>query len=327
MSTAILTSDAVTSPQWIISKREDLTWFVGSSLIGYFALAALFAGFPATTFVLVWGLALNGPHLFTTATRTYFDKSARQRLGWRLWLIVPFLLVGPVMYLAGMFGLFFLALVIGWGQYHTAKQHLGFVMLYKRKANERSGYLLDRRYTLTALVMPWILYMYGSLGFPASREVWLVSLILFSAFTIYYLTKQTGNIPKLLLLAVVVPLQWIAFAYASTQFQALMIGVAATNIGHSIQYQRLTWFHNQNRYDGKTKETIGLAALINSRVVFFLLTGIVLNLVFTYIPKFAPIGNQLLLASFLGINLTHYYVDSLIWRTRDDRELAAALHL
>lgn len=315
------------SQGWIIGKRDDLTWFIGSSLIGYAGLAAIMAGLPIAPFLLVWSLVLNGPHLYTTATRTYFDKSARARLGWRLWLIIPFLLIGPLMYLAGAFNLFFWFLVVGWGQYHTSKQHLGLIMLYKRKARERNGYILDRRFVLISLMVPWALFMYGALGFPSSREIWLVALLAQLAFTIHYLTKQVGSIPKLLLLALVVPLQWIAFAYIGSNLSSLMLAVAITNIGHSIQYQRLTWFHNQNRYEGKTKETIGLAALVNSRVAIFLLVGVILNLVFVYIPKFAPIGNDILLAAFLGMNLCHYYVDSLIWRTRDDKELAHALNL
>jgi len=32
--------------RWIISKREDLTWFIGSSLVSYVALGLMAAGFP-----------------------------------------------------------------------------------------------------------------------------------------------------------------------------------------------------------------------------------------------------------------------------------------
>ena len=62
------------SPVWIINKREDLFWFVGSSLLGYIALIALGAGFPVTTAFIMWNLLLDGPHIFSTTSRTYFDK-------------------------------------------------------------------------------------------------------------------------------------------------------------------------------------------------------------------------------------------------------------
>jgi hypothetical protein len=93
--------------------------------------------------------------------------------------------------------------------------------------------------------------------------------ILYFGFVVFYLTHQIGkacrgevcNFPKLLLLSIVIPLHWIAFAYASTLpvEEGLLVAGVATNIGHSLQYQRLTWFHNRNRYAGASRSTIGLA--------------------------------------------------------------------
>ena len=339
MSTAnILTpSYAVspTSPGWIISKRDDLTWFIGSALAGYIALLALVSGFPILTAVLIWNLAIDGPHIFATASRTYFDKIARQKLGWRLWLIIPFALVGPVLWGSGFGWLLFL--VIGWAQYHVAKQHVGFVMLYKRKTGECSDAVLDRRFAVVSLMLPWALYVYRLLKIPGTRQIVFVVVLLYAGFVFFYLTHQIGkalrsevcNSPKLLLLSVVIPLHWIAFAYASTlpNAQGLLVAGIATNIGHSLQYQRLTWFHNRNRYAGASRSTIGLASVVNSRLSIFLLTGIVLNLLFVALPQYAMEGNQLLLSILIGANMLHYYLDSIIWRTRSDKELAAALRL
>jgi len=56
------------------------------------------------TAVLIWNLAIDGPHVFATASRTYFDKVSRQKLGWRLWMIIPFALVGPVLWVTNSAG-------------------------------------------------------------------------------------------------------------------------------------------------------------------------------------------------------------------------------
>ena len=331
---------ASSSSGWIISKRDDLTWFIASSAVGYLALLALVAGFPILTAVLIWNLAIDGPHVFATASRTYFDKISRQRLGWRLWMIIPFALVGPVLWRINPGWLIFL--VISWAQYHVAKQHLGFVMLYKRKTGERSDIALDKRFVVISLMLPWALYVYRLLQIPGSKQgAFLLALLIvvlgYVGFVLFYLAHQIRkvvrgevyNFPKLLLLLVVIPLHWIAFAYASTLSteQGLLVAGIATNIGHSLQYQRLTWFHNRNKYAGASRSTFGLASVVNSRLAIFLLTGIVLNLLFAALPQYAMSGNQLLLSILIGANLLHYYLDSIIWRTRSDKELAGALRL
>src|SRR5580704_10942829 len=84
-----LTAPPLTRSNWIINEREDLTWFIGSSLAGYLALALMAAGFPLTPLFLVWLVGIDGPHVLATVTRTYFDKVERKSLGRVLWMIVP----------------------------------------------------------------------------------------------------------------------------------------------------------------------------------------------------------------------------------------------
>ncbi len=80
---------------WIISRRDDLLWFIGPAAISYLALGLMAAGFPITPIYLTWFLAVDGPHVMGTVTRTYMDKRERKRLGWFLWIIVPFCVIGP----------------------------------------------------------------------------------------------------------------------------------------------------------------------------------------------------------------------------------------
>jgi len=114
MSTATLQPGAGVSlagpqrTQWIISRGQDLTWFIGSSLISYLALGLMAVGFPVPLIQFIWFFGIDGPHVQSTITRTYFDKAERSRLGWFLWIPVPLLLVGPAMVFVGFGSLFFL---------------------------------------------------------------------------------------------------------------------------------------------------------------------------------------------------------------------------
>ena len=95
-----------------------------------------------------------------TVTRTYLDKRERKRLGWFLWIIVPFCFIGPVMAWAGQASLFYLFAVC-WQHYHIAKQHMGFMMLWKAKNKERDplDLKLDRWFMLSSTVLPLALFV------------------------------------------------------------------------------------------------------------------------------------------------------------------------
>ena len=146
----------VPSPSaWIISQRDDLTWFIGSALVGYLALYLMWTGFPIFPLQVIWMLGIDGPHVLATVTRTYFDRQARKDLGPALWAIVPFLVVGPVAGYFGQLSLFFLFAVC-WQHFHIVKQHYGFVMLYKAKNKERDKFdlKLDRWFLIGSLWVP-----------------------------------------------------------------------------------------------------------------------------------------------------------------------------
>jgi len=333
MSTATITFE---SPRWIINKREDLFWFFGSSLLGYVAVIAFSAGFSVITAFILWNLLLDGPHVWSTTSRTYLDKTARQRLSWRLWVLFPLLAIGPVMYGLGFSKIFFFV-VISWAQYHVAKQHLGFVMLYKRKTGEASDFAIDRRFLISSLMLPWAIYAAsetGLLSFSIARFGLILCLALYAAFAGFFIRHQFQkrsegkvlNEPKLLLFALVIPLQWIAFIYAIGRPWGIVIAGIATNVGHSFQYLRLTWFHNRNRYEGQSRATIGLAAFVNRSAVLFFCSAVFLHLLVTVVLRM-QISGEALISAFAGFNMAHYYLDSIIWRTRADPELARALRL
>src|SRR6185436_870462 len=58
---------------WIISNRDDLLWLIGSVGASYAMLLVYrLLGVPALLLIVTWVMLFDGPHIFGTATRTYF---------------------------------------------------------------------------------------------------------------------------------------------------------------------------------------------------------------------------------------------------------------
>jgi hypothetical protein len=325
---------------WIISRREDLVWFIGPAAIGYLALALMAAGFPITPIYLTWFLAVDGPHVMGTVTRTYLDKQERRRLGWFLWIVVPFTLIGPLMVWAGQASLFYLFAVC-WQHYHIAKQHLGFMMLWKAKNKERDPWdlKLDRSFLLSSTVLPLAFFVIKTrlpAWAPLQWALWAAGAA-YGALAATYVARQLQkfragaflNAPKLMLLAVLAPLQWIAFLYAA-RFGPDGILRAGITLGlfHSFQYHRLLWFHNKNRYsEPQARERYGAAAFFAKSFGNYIVIALALHFALNVLPSAYFPAVQWLQAAIWGMPFTHYMLDSKIWRVRGDRELAAALRI
>jgi hypothetical protein len=338
-SFATATPGRFTGTRWIISRRDDLIWFVGTALVGYLALVLVSAGVSLPLLTSIWILGVDGPHVTGTVTRTYFDKQERKRLGWLLWALVPLLFVGPIAVYFGQSALFFLFAVC-WQHYHITKQHVGFVMLWKAKNKERDAteMRLDRWYLLASGVIPLALFVIQTRLVPGTVVNLLTTVLVaaFAIFTAIYLVFQIRkwragkpmNLPKLLLLAVLVPLQWLAFGYAA-RFgpDGIVRAGMALGLFHSLQYHRLMWFHNKNRYqtpDARAK--YGLAAVLAQKFGYYFAAAVGLYWIADILPA-TLLPWQWLPASLWGIAFMHYLLDSKIWRVRGDKELAAALHL
>ena len=345
MSSATLLPHAVApsaerpAARWIVSKNQDLTWFIGSATAGYAALALFAAGAPILPIQLVWFFLVDGPHVASTVTRTYFDKAERRRLGWYLWLPLPLLLIGPAMAVAGFASLFFLLAAI-WQQFHVVKQHFGFVMLYKAKNKERdrTDFLLDRWFLLLSLFIPLGMFVIRTHpvldAFTPLRWVEVVVLLGYAALAIAWLGRQAQklrggglmNWPKLGLLAAVVPLQWLALLYAS-HHGAGAIQLASIPLGlfHGLQYHRLMWFHNQNRYaQPGAGERNGVAVQLAKSAGIYFAVAVTFNFLLSYLPV-ALFPFEAMQAAVWGFAFTHYLMDAKIWHVRSDKGLAAAL--
>jgi hypothetical protein len=337
---------------WLISQKDDLIWFIGSVISSYLLLIAnLKFGVPLMVLVWIWALGFDGPHVFGTVSRTYADRDERRKRAKLFYGTLSLFLVGPLMVLAGRASLlgtsvwgpafFFFASV--WAYYHLVKQHYGFMILYKKKNDDLldTDNLVDRGFLLLAMTYPFVHFIIHG---AASKSVvpfattsaafswfeaivfdaFLVSLLLFlgrQAQRVFFLKKPLDG-PKLLLFAAAIPMHWIVLRFLEPAGAGgVLAAVATLTIYHNIQYHRLIWFHNYNKYTRPGAGKFGLASLINKSFWTYFGFAVLFGAAY-HIPHYTIVAPGGLVMSFIwGGAFTHYYLDSKIWRVRRDKQL------
>lgn len=344
---------------WIISRRDDLIWFIGSVVTSYAFLAAnlLLVKFGLSVMIVtwIWALGFDGPHVFGTISRTYADNEERRKRAKLYYGTLSLFLLGPAMVLAGQMKLFgteawgpaFFFFASLWAYYHLVKQHYGFMILYKKKNDDLAEIdnLIDRAFILLAMTYPFVRFLSHSyaakerlegIGLsPQSEPVWWLETLVFSAFLIsailfaarqvqkIYL-KKSVNVPKLLLLAAAVPMHWIVLRLlepVQPPTAAALAAVATLTIYHNIQYHRIIWFHNRNKYSRSTSRNYGAASTISKSVWSYIAFALIFGALY-HIPHYTVVKPDSFWMAFIwGGAFTHYYLDSKIWRVRRDAQL------
>ncbi len=134
---------------WIINKKEDIAWLSGSMIVGYLFLSIFYllqnefkvSLYKSQLFVyFFWTFFLDGPHIFATYTRTYFDKSFRRKNKYLTYASLLILGIGPLIMLYFHFFhskqllrtgfLVFNRFGMLFAYYHLIRQHWGFVCIY-----------------------------------------------------------------------------------------------------------------------------------------------------------------------------------------------------
>lgn len=298
---------------WLINRHDDLVWITGGAVLGYATLLAFFLGAPVAPFSLFMVLLLESPHVFATATRSYLDGEERRRQGAFLLLVIPLCLIGPFMLWLGL-GTAFFTIAVLWLHFHIAKQHVGFVMLYKRKAGEVDDIKLDKYFLLGSLTLPLILFVFRD---HLSQKVILVTIFIYAAAALWYGLRQferrrSVTRQKLLLMGLVIPLQWLAFGFATTPAGGGIrtAGIVIT-FCHSMQYHRLMrLYHTTERRERpeskKLWHTLGgyLFVILSLNIVLYVLPGL-------------ATGGDVMIAAVWGLSFQHYLLDGRIWKTKD----------
>jgi hypothetical protein len=353
------------SVRWIISERDDLIWFIGSVLSSYLFLAGnlllIKFGMSVMLMTWIWALGFDGPHVFGTISRTYADTEERRKRAKLLYGTLSLFLIGPAMVTAGQLRLFgtdawgpiFFFFASLWAYYHLVKQHYGFMILYKKKNNDlaETDNLIDRAFILLGMTYPFVRFLSHSfaakdrlsgMGLSAdSGALWWLETLVFWAFFVSLalligrqvwrlILKQPINGPKLLLLAACVPMHWIVLRLlepVQPAGAAALAAVTTLTIYHNIQYHRIIWFHNDNKYRRPGAARFGAASVINRSVWTYLGWAILFGAAY-HIPHYTIVKPDTFWMAFIwGGAFTHYYLDSKIWRVRRDTQLNENLRM
>src|SRR4026208_464733 len=90
---------------WIINKKNDLVWFIGSVVTSYAFLAAnlilVKLGLSVMIMTWIWALGFDGPHVFGTISPTCADNEKRRKRAKLYYGTLSLFLLGPAMVLAG----------------------------------------------------------------------------------------------------------------------------------------------------------------------------------------------------------------------------------
>jgi hypothetical protein len=156
-------------------------------------------------------------------------------------------------------------------------------------------------------------------------SAFVVSLILFvgrQAQKVY--ARRPVNIPKLLLLGAAVPMHWIVLRLlepVQPPSAAALAAVATLTIYHNIQYHRIIWFHNRNKYGRTDSRNYGAASTISKSVWSYIGFALLFGALY-HIPHYTIVKPDSFWMAFIwGGAFTHYYLDSKIWRVRRDTQL------
>src|ERR1044071_4753912 len=88
---------------WLINRKDDLIWFIGSVVVSYAFLAAnlllVKLGMSVMLIVWVWALGFDGPHVFGTVSRTYADSDERRKRARLYYGTLSLFLLGPLLLL------------------------------------------------------------------------------------------------------------------------------------------------------------------------------------------------------------------------------------
>jgi hypothetical protein len=156
----------------------------------------------------------------------------------------------------------------------------------------------------------------------------VVSLIIFAGRQVQKLAAHEPiDGPKLLLLAAALPMHWIVLRALEPSEYGALAAVATLTIYHNIQYHRIVWFHNRNKYARQGSGDYGLASKINKNVWRYIGFALLFGAAY-HIPHYTLVAPDGLAMGFIwGGAFTHYYLDSKIWRVRRDGELNKNLEM
>ncbi len=326
--------------RWILDKRLDAAFFVGTPLLIlpiFFAANTRWSS--ADLFLIVSTFGALGHHA-PGLMRAYGDKQLFRRF-WIRFTLVPIVAI-TVFSLYTMDELPGIMLVLlTWGFWHFLMQTYGFARIYDAKVGsfDASTQWLDfgvcvawsgscilfapsRMYELLTLALKSGLTPILDLPLDSLRTFWLGGTIfvtiLFASNILWKAARgESVNIAKLILFGATFSFFW----FCSVTLTSLLLGVAMFEIFHDVQYLAIVWLFNRNQV--KKKADVGPFTKFLFRPSSGLV-GLYLGLIFAYgFMGFAAERltsgrlQQVLFSIVAASNLVHFYYDGFIWKIRE----------
>jgi hypothetical protein len=338
---------------WLFSRRADLGVFVGSFALSMAMLAigkaagVLGGDTPGWAWVPAI-LLVDVAHVWSTAYRTYFDPSELRRRP-VLYAGVPavaFAVLSLVYRLGGDFvfwrALAYLAIA------HFVRQQYGWVMLYRARAKETTGKLVDALAIYAATLWP-LVYWHAHVPrrfdwfvpgdvvraptwiAAATLPVYVAALLAYAARAFAAWRAGRGNPGKDAVVATTA-LAWLVGVVLFDSDYAFTV----TNVFiHGIPYIALVYFYRRGQ-----REATRAAPDLFSRVVFF----VGLLWLIAYVEELAwdrsvwqerpwLFGQPWDVGTWKGLvvpllalpQTTHYVLDAFLWKRRSNPEVARML--
>lgn len=350
---------------WIIGRRADLFWFWGSAGLSLAAGAAAMT-WPvlALPIFCAWLLLGDGPHFWSTWTRSYWDPMERGRRGavlWRsLWIFAPGFLCWGLWRATGVMAPWtgFLLVAALWGYHHAVRQDYGLWSLYARRAAVTAA---ERKVDAGFLYgLLWGIFAWFSVAHPLNASelgrplpgwvapgllgAWAVGAMIYGSIILYRIINKRPVLPALFVLLPCVGLYAVGFLWiglrepviagATNLEQAFAVLAVANGLQHGLQYLGLVHFAAGNRYpSGGPSLGERLSAHPARAWLFYValsLPYVALNLSRGAAPGVHPASATLIglsLCLYWGFVLHHYYLDQHLWRPHQDPALRHDLRL
>ncbi len=322
---------------WLYNKRWDLTFLVGSAVLGAIPLILLHVfSVPVGAINLLVSGIIGGPHLYSTFGYTLADRSYRKRYGLIL-LPIAFIPIG-VVYLALNNLNMLITVFFFWASVHVLHQIAYINDAYRFKdPRPRSmwnrlidyGVIFSALYAASAERLVTGGFVVG--GGTAPREIllpafvkgamwvptlaiagFLVMLALYVAKTVREHKEGRLNVPSVAIISMAT-----AMSLAIPQFPNIDIAFQGYNTWHSFQYLALVWYINKLRLERGEIHGPVMRAVSGSKntwkfyALFLGATVVAFSLTLLLQHGFGWPRDAAYYGVVLGTLLVHYYLDGL----------------
>jgi hypothetical protein len=332
--------------RWIVSPRYDLTFFIGSCVLtflffGIYRIAHKFGFILRGDAILItyflFTAILDHPHIFQTFARTHADREEFQKRKFLYtWGLGGFISVGFIFILLGWEAYLIVGAAI-YGSWHIIRQHWGFLKIYKGLNDDRDPIdnWLDGLCYFTGMFAGFFndygdvrgpLIVYGEVkvdvpNLPGEWGTWLWSVFLVLLTLVGFrqvwraATGRVVNAPKLLLMAAALTTHYFIFFVTATPF---LVAEALETAFHDVQYHGWVGHFQRTRFPDIKRVALKWAG---AALLYGLVVGVI-EIKGLLAPKSWAMW---IFIPFTMVVIFHYYVDGLIWRTRDDPWLKTML--